>query len=840
VIRRYLALPILLALSLPILVAFTPENLSQDSGQHSPVPQQPAGIQIIVHAGFNGIYRRGEWTPVRVTVSNSGATNLAGEIRARIGDGSSLDEVTYSTPIDLPSGSRKQVFLYASLENFAQSLQVEVIDQDGRIAGRGTGNLRMAGRGDVVMAVVTDSFVGAVDLTGRIPGIGTAYQTNWRIEDIPPLAEALAGLDVLMFHDVNTGSLRSEQLTAISNWVLSGGHLIVAGGESWQRTTTGLQDLLPVSLQGTVPVDTMAPLAEYLRLPTGEVDEGMTATASTLEPDAQVMVSIGNVPLIVRHRYGSGVVDFIAVDPNSEPLRTWPGKEDLWYTLLASDGQEPSWADGFKVWSIARDATLTTFSMILPTFLQLCGFLVVYILLIGPVNYLILRQFNRRELAWFTMPVLILVFSVLAYSVGFNLRGNRATISRLTVVRTWENAEQAEVISLVGIQSPRRSTYDIEIERGHTLRVLPEEGIGLNVPATIREGTRYVADSIRIDAGTIASFTTTGYLPAPKLDAAVTWHLVDGHAPYVEGTITNTTGMALLDTVVLIKGGSQVIGTLEPGETQTFEMSLGPQDPGPLSRGNALTWYRYGSYSSSWNNPYGSPGWCFGYEGISLTIPDVMHGERFSCSSSNVGDRAQEIRRRYRLLAALVVDYDLSGGRDSGAYLFAWTDEALVNIELAGRPYNEEDTTLFIFDLPVTVASAPLVEIPAGLTTWSVTETDDPKTLREIAPVQFQVGRDAQAAFQFMPMPEMRLEQVDELLVKFQGQGPLFVELWNWVSESWTPVVLDPESDTTPIADPGRFLGPENAVNVRIISDGSNSYNQVRYIKVAYRGVLAG
>ena len=44
--------------------------------------------------------------------------------------------------------------------------------------------------------------------------------------------------------------------------------------------------------------------------------------------------------------------------------------------------------------------------------------LVAYILLIGPINYLVLRRLDRREWAWFTMPILIVVFAVGAYGFG--------------------------------------------------------------------------------------------------------------------------------------------------------------------------------------------------------------------------------------------------------------------------------------------------------------------------------------------------------------------------------------------------------------------------------------
>ena len=62
-------------------------------------------------------------------------------------------------------------------------------------------------------------------------------------------------------------------------------------------------------------------------------------------------------------------------------------------------------------------------SLALPPIGGLIMLLFGYILLIGPINYLVLRRLDRRDWAWLTMPVLIVVFAVGAYAFGSALRG---------------------------------------------------------------------------------------------------------------------------------------------------------------------------------------------------------------------------------------------------------------------------------------------------------------------------------------------------------------------------------------------------------------------------------
>jgi hypothetical protein len=309
--------------------------------------------------------------------------------------------------------------------------------------------------------------------------------------------------------------------------------------------------------------------------------------------------------------------------------------------------------------------------------------------------------------------------------------------------------------------------------------------------------------------------------------------------------VTNTLDVPLKDPVVLVKGWAEPLETLDPGETATFEIPLGPGDPAPLTLGSTARAYPTYNYnyggSSSWSYA-GGPGWCFSYTGLYLTIPDVMQGERFSCGANRVTSDQQEMRRRYRLLSALVMDTDPSGGRGSGVYLFAWTEQPVVDVELNSRVQNEEDTTLFIFDLALSVeGSGERVEVPPALTTWSLTEMDDPATLQEITPtISFQVTNDSQAAFQFMPLPDMRLETVEELVVNFQGSGSFVIELWNWQTQRWNTIRVNPDTGEALITNAERYAGPANAVNVRIRASQLDTYNQVRTVMVAYHGRLAG
>ena len=163
--------------------------------------------------------------------------------------------------------------LYVSLEGFSRDLQVELVDNAGNIVRRASTRVRVVDQGDVLYAVITQSPLGAVDLTGVQPGIASAHQVTWQPDDLPPLAEALAGLDVMLFHDVDTGALSTDQVRTVERWVRSG----ASDRDRWGYVAAHdrrLSGNTSATLQGTAPLADSAALAEYLRTDPDEPERG--------------------------------------------------------------------------------------------------------------------------------------------------------------------------------------------------------------------------------------------------------------------------------------------------------------------------------------------------------------------------------------------------------------------------------------------------------------------------------------------------------------------------------------------------------------------------------------
>ena len=90
------------------------------------------------------------------------------------------------------------------------------------------------------------------------------------------------------------------------------------------------------------------------------------------------------------------------------------------------------------------------------------GFLFLYVLVIGPINWLVLRRLRRPDLAWVTIPALIIVFAGLAYLMSYQSKGSQLRLATSTVVRSYGGAPVATVDSYIGIFSPGRQEYTLD------------------------------------------------------------------------------------------------------------------------------------------------------------------------------------------------------------------------------------------------------------------------------------------------------------------------------------------------------------------------------------------
>jgi hypothetical protein len=767
----------------------------------APAAQQPQPITLLARAGFDGYYKENHWLPTRVMVANDGP-DVRGSLEVTFTrpNGSHL---TIARQVELPTQSRREIFLYLPHESFFSSLTVRLMDGRMELAAT-TARVSQAGANDLIFGVAAGSPSVFNVLADVDPVTGSAHVAQLELADLPPLSSAWQALDVLVISDVDTGTLSADQRAALAGWVAAGGRLIVTGGPAWQRTASGLADLLPLRPTGTRTLADAAALGSFAaaEAPQG----GGVAAVGNLTEDALTLAGSADVPLIALRRSGYGEVIYLAFDPAFEPLRAWDGLEGLFRNVLAGGNERPGWAGGIRNWYPARDAVNALPGLEFPSALLVCGFLGIYLMAVGPANYLVLKRMKRRELAWVTIPAIVLVFSLGAYVTGYQMRGAQAVLHRLSVVQVWPDSEYARVDQAIGLFSPRRTDYSLTFAEGFLARPMPIDAYGPGGTSyTVQQADQSTISEVRVDIGGLEPFVMQGQVAAPRFEADVAI-TVSGGTAELRGTVTNHSELALTDVVVLAPGGVAQLGDLAPGASLNIHVAL---RNARATAAPANTILPAAAAGVGPNVPfYSMP------SSYDSTIDDILGGRNY------YNDRAQY--RRYALLSSIIDTYG-GGSRGSGVFLVGWADHAPAGIQLANRVFTPQDLSVYIVNLrPRFDLTGNVVAIPPGLMSWMA--IGPARGGGPASPYDMYLYQGTEYTLRFAPALAIDYAAPQSLtlhLASYGLSGPagVNVELWDYEQGAWLLQSVLNWGDNQ-IAAPQQHVGPGGEIQVRVTNAG--------------------
>ncbi len=217
----------------------------------------------------------------------------------------------------------------------------------------------------------------------------------------------------------------------------------------------------------------------------------------------------------------------------------------------------------------------------MPSARGLAMMLIVYILLIGPINYLVLRKRNQLQLAWITIPVITIIFSAASFTLGYILHGTDIFINKISVLQISPEG-RAHFDSFVGIFSPAQTAYQIEVKGGGLLSPLnpynePWSSVSPSIdskPAgrvmTLVQGDPALVKGLSVNQWSMQSFMSEGEIPD---FGAITGDL-QLDQDKITGSVTNSTSHSFQDLSLILGNKFVQIGPLAPGEKADVSLEL--------------------------------------------------------------------------------------------------------------------------------------------------------------------------------------------------------------------------------------------------------------------------
>lgn len=386
--------------------------------------------------------------------------------------------------------------------------------------------------------------------TARQRGSARSYRNNFEEEPVRvqqindpallpdrPLGYDVAGL-VYLAADIPPAAFSDSQVEALRLWVAGGGALIVSGDKlrsderfrSWFPAPQAVDDRNPYSIKS----------------------------------------------------YGRGRVGLLAFDPTAPGFAESPGALERWRNIVQECVATPSVGrssvdEGIRYYGNSSfiNSVMHAPGMRAPGIGYIGLFLVGYLVLLVPINYLILRRLDRREWAWITVPVLVIIFSTGAYWFGLSTKGTQIIRNAAAIIEMDAGSGEAITNGVIGVFSPSRSRYRVSVDSPDAQIWEPtgrRYGSSEYGPLVVsqKDGKGSETRDAEISMWAMRSFVTR--TSSVKLGEGVRVSL-RREKNVVTGTIENRTGRKLSDISVYYEFGVARIKTLAPGEKQTLRIA---------------------------------------------------------------------------------------------------------------------------------------------------------------------------------------------------------------------------------------------------------------------------
>ena len=765
--------------------------------------QAAGGVTLTMLAGFNGYCRARTWIPVKVSLNNTGP-DIEGRLEVTQSPQGPSQKI-FAQAVTLPGQTRKVLTLYVYPDGYLDSLNVRLVGAGGQVA-TATAKLICISPSDRLIGILADSPTPFNILSKLNPDNGKTYLALLGTDEVPDKADALGSLDTLVVSNIDTGTLTPGQQAALFSWIVRGGRLVVTGGTDWKRTAAGFDPVLPIQPGGTQTISSLGGLAKFIGKDDALTKDTVVVQANLLRTGTQKWISQGDAALVLQRPIGLGTVIYMTFDPAVEPFSGWSVKEDFYRQLLGVEISRPVWGWGFQDWAAASMAVHDFPNRRTPGGIEIFGFLLVYIIVIGPINALALRRIKRKELAWVTIPGLVVLFSLVAFIYGAVIYTNQPVLNRLAVVQINPDDKQAHIDGLIGIMSPVQSPYSIEAGSGLLVHPLPiasqAENLSSNSSWTFEEssGGASVIDSPHVDPTGFAALAVEGQVPAADIHGDLSLQ-VNGKDMLLSGLVNNNSDISLEDVVLITPGGLQKLEPLKAHSSLDIHLPIQAKDAQAISNGFSRP--KAGSILGLFTQGNDDQ-WIAGLTGAPLV--SLLADQRYALLSAFAGANANE------------------NGNQGKIYLAAWSSASPLEVKLVGQAAEDIHSTFYLVSINCkSVLQGTTAVIEPLLFNWQVLHFSG---LNSPSPYRSYLG-PGKTSFIYRPALRNMFKSVSSLVLHLENENdsgivPYIVSLWDNSIQAWTPLQVVGWGDQ-PIASPDKYVTPDGEVRLQLENTGNSA-----------------
>lgn len=703
-----------------------------------------AKIGIQSEMGYQGKIKHDKWNPLKLTLTSD--RDISGDVVVQIQNYNGFGyQTSYVQQVDLPKDTPKEVVIGIPGAVLNKDNNQILFYEGSYTKGKqipfasGKNYVQASPYQGALIAVLSDD-ADTMNFMNVLNGKGNSVNVfPLKNASVPSDGMLLNGLDVIVINNFASDTLSEPQRKAITDWVNGGGTLILAGGAGYAKTAAPFADITPVVADGTTTVHSLAELEKLGGKPL-KLDGAFTISTAKAVEGAQIGIEADGQPLFASKAYGQGSVQYAAYDLAMEPVSSWAGHPDAWASILRNNLPMMGAQNGMYYNSLmdSLNYVLEYFpSLKMPSFTLLLWMLIIYAVVVAPLLYYILKKADKREWAWFLIPIIAVIASGSVYLVG----SSDKTRELAHTINLIELNGQGDAVKSTASAffTPRSGNYALEFPENTYLKTGQSQtrfgGMGENksfvrveqasTTLELRDMSQWSLAKVWVDRqGT----EEMGHLGMDlKLDAK----------GELNGKVTNDTINDLTEVVLVVGGKAYKLGDIKKGDAAAV-----PQDPKQI---------------------------------IKFTGGDLS-GMLYPYSQNDPKQRERDILSQYGYSNRMV-------NRD--AYILGWSKDHLTNYTLKGAEVDSDQLNFWIQPVEMDWGLNGEINIPYGFLSPEISQVNSP--MFGIYPHGVEMGQGSLIAeFPLISEGNVKYSELSMKGTKFNNN--VTMEIWNSKKSEWEPV----------------------------------------------------
>jgi len=584
-------------------------------------------MSMSIDYGYDHYAKYGRDMSVSATITNNGE-DFKGWLQVIVQKAE--NNVVYRKEIKITSLSTENISLTIPVVDDTGSLQVKLVDMEQNTIIEKNSKIKIANQEEQTYIGVLSDEREELDYLNTLP-------TKTFYLDESSLSDNYLGLDlldILVINHYDTNRLSDKQLEAINKWVIQGGTLVIGTGKYFNETLAKLKDTYAITTSGAIgnydiTFGMNEELLQDLKQNILDYEEQRKLMVEVLKNRNETLLAYGKPPIVIENtmseQWTQDRIDELeivtvnkdiveahleggfteVIEQNNKLMQIRPvenGTVQLFNFDMGLDAKSKSLGVAildsitdnmssskqtqlqgeyygiYASYGINSSMTYTDAKNV-PKISGYIIILVIYILLVGPATYFILKKLDKRSLTWVTVPVLALVFTLLVYILGSDTRINEPYVGYVELLTFQENNSVKDEVYF-GLTAPYNHKYTVKIDSKYAATELSNSSYNyyMNNTEIETDNDKYMSainfgfDNTILEVNNNPAFSPV-YYQTKSTYAMENQLTYDIHylGENIYGTVTNGFDFDISSAILMSDGYMVHIGTIGQGETVSLE-----------------------------------------------------------------------------------------------------------------------------------------------------------------------------------------------------------------------------------------------------------------------------